>query len=115
MEGNQAWATNAKLLCFVVVRTQFARNDKPNAYAEFDAGAAWMALTLQARTMGLYTHGMAGIKHDEVASYLKLDDNHKVICGIAIGVADEPSALPEDIAKREKPSPRKPLAEVLIR
>lgn len=115
LEGNQAWAKNASLLCFVVVRKQFAHNDKPNAYAEFDAGAAWMALTLQARKMGLYTHGMGGIKHDEVASYLKLDDNHKVICGIAIGVADQPSALPEEIAKKEKPTPRKPLAEVLIR
>ncbi|MDF1622478.1 nitroreductase family protein [Pseudohongiella nitratireducens] len=115
MEGNQAWAKNASLLCFVVVRKQFDQNGKPNPYAEFDAGAAWMALSLQARKMGLYTHGMGGIKHDEVASYLKLDDNHKVICGIAIGVADEPSALPDDIAKREKPSPRKPLADVLIR
>ena len=97
------------------VRKQFDQNGKPNPYAEFDAGAAWMALSLQVRKMGLYTHGMGGIKHDEVASYLKLDDNHKVICGIAIGVADEPSALPDDIAKREKPSPHKPLADVLIR
>lgn len=115
MEGNQAWAKNASLLCFVVIRKQFAHNGKPNAYAEFDAGAAWMALSLQARKMGLYTHGMGGIKHEEVASYLKLDDNHKVICGIAIGVAGDPSALPEDMASREAPSPRKPLAEVLIR
>lgn len=115
MEGNQAWAKNASLLCFVVVRKTFVHNDKPNAYAEFDAGAAWMALSLQARKMGLYTHGMGGIKHDEVASYLKLDDNHKVICGIAIGVADEASALPADMASREKPSARKPLSEVLIR
>ncbi len=112
VEGNQAWAGDASVLGFVVVKKTFAHNGKPNAYAEYDAGAAWMAMTLQARQMGLYTHGMAGIKHDEVASYLTLDDDHKVVCGFAIGVATTPDTLPDDIAAKEKPSPRKPLDEV---
>tara|TARA_R100000306_G_scaffold3900_2_gene6475 strand:- start:13171 stop:13800 length:630 start_codon:yes stop_codon:yes gene_type:complete len=115
LDGNQAWAKNASLLGFVVVKKTFTSNGKPNAYAEFDAGAAWMAMTLQARQMGLYTHGMGGIKHDEVARYLKLDDDYKLVCGLAIGVAAEPSVLPEDVAAKEKPSPRKPLSEVVIR
>jgi nitroreductase len=115
LEGNQVWAKNASLLCFVVVRKTFKHNGKDNAYAEFDAGAAWLALSLQARQMGLYTHGMGGIKHQEVADYLQLDNNHKVICGIAIGVAAEPDLLPADVAAKEKPSGRKPLADVLKR
>lgn len=115
LEGNQVWAKNASLLCFVVVRKTFNHNGKDNAYAEFDAGAAWMALSLQARQMGLYTHGMGGIKHQEVADYLQLDENHKVICGIAIGVAAEPDVLPAEVAAKEKPSGRKPLANVLKR
>lgn len=115
VEGNQLWAANASLLGFVVVRKSFPHNGKPNAYAEFDAGAAWMAMTLQARQMGLYTHGMGGIKHEEVARYLKLDDDHKVVCGLAIGVAATAETLPDELAAKEKPSPRKPLAEVLRR
>ncbi|OFE11336.1 hypothetical protein PHACT_12305 [Pseudohongiella acticola] len=115
VEGNQAWAKNASLLGFVVVKKTFSHNGKANAYAEYDAGAAWMAMTLQARQMGLYTHGMGGIKHDEVAAYLKLDDDHKVICGLAIGVAAAPTILPDELAAKEKPSPRKPLSEVLRR
>lgn len=115
LEGNQVWAQNASLLCFVVVRKTFNHNGKDNIYAEFDAGAAWMALSLQARQMGLYTHGMGGIQHQQVADYLQLDDNHKVICGIAIGVAAEPDVLPADVAAKEKPSGRKPLADVLKR
>ncbi len=115
VEGNQQWASQAPVLGFVVVKKTFAHNGKPNAYAEFDAGAAWMAMTLQARQMGLYTHGMAGIRHEEVTRYLQLDDGHKVVCGFAIGVAAAPDTLPEELAAKEQPSSRKPLTEVLYR
>lgn len=115
LEGNQQWAGQASVLGFVVVKKTFPHNGKPNAYAEFDAGAAWMAMTLQARQMGLYTHGMGGIKHEEVAAYLKLDDDHKVVCGFAIGVAAAPDTLPDELAAKEKPSPRKSLSDVLRR
>jgi nitroreductase len=115
VDSNQVWAKNASLICFVVVKKTFEHNGKPNNYAEFDAGAAWMAMTLQARRMGLYTHGMGGIKHPEVAEYLAVGDDHKVVCGIVIGVADTPDILPADIAAKEKPSARKPLSQVLRR
>lgn len=115
MEGNQVWARNASLIGFVVVRKTFEHNGKPNNYAEFDAGAAWMALSLQAREMGLYTHGMGGIHHQQVAEYLALDDNHKVVCGFVIGVADSPDVLPAEVAAKEKPTGRKPLSQVLTR
>jgi len=115
LDGNQIWAKNASLLCFVVVKKTFEHNGKPNAYAEFDAGAAWMSLALQARDMGLYTHAMGGIKHDQVHQYLGLSDDFKVVCGIAIGVADTADSLPEDLAAREKPSARLPLEVILQR
>src|SRR5690606_16003165 len=82
VDGNQVWAKNASVISFVVVKKTFEHNGKPNSYAEFDAGAAWMAVSLQARQMGLYTHGMGGIHHQQVAEYLALDDDHKVVCGI---------------------------------
>lgn len=113
MEGNQQWAKNASLICFVVVKKSFEHNGSPNPYAEFDAGAAWMALALQARSMGLYTHAMGGVYHQQAAQYLGLDDDHKVVCGIVIGVADTPETLPAELAAREKPSGRKPLAQIL--
>lgn len=115
MEGNQQWAKNASLICFVVVKKSFEHNGSPNPYAEFDAGAAWMALALQARSMGLYTHAMGGVHHQQAAQYLGLDDDHKVVCGIVIGVADTPETLPAELAAREKPSGRKPLAQILKR
>lgn len=115
VDANQVWARNASLICFVVVKKTFDHNGQPNMYAEFDAGAAWMSVALQARQMGLYTHGMGGIKHDEIAHYLGLDDDHKVICGFVIGVADTADTLPAEIAAKEIPSARKPLSQILRR
>lgn len=115
-ESNQQWAKNASLLGFIVAQKNFSHDDTPNAFAQFDSGAAWYAMTLQARAMGLYTHGMGGIDRAGIARYLQLDETrYEVVCGFAIGVATGPETLPENFAARETPSPRKPLSEILFR
>lgn len=115
-ESNQQWAKNASLIGFIVARQTFTHNDTPNPYAAFDSGAAWFAMAMQARHMGLYTHGMGGIDHAGVARYLNLDaDQYQVICGFVVGVAAGPETLPENLAVRETPSPRRPLSEILSR
>ncbi|MFW5887994.1 MAG: nitroreductase family protein, partial [Bacteriovoracia bacterium] len=53
VEKNQKWANNAPVLSFLIARKNFAFNDRPNNWAVFDCGAAWMSLALQANTMGL--------------------------------------------------------------
>ncbi len=107
--GNQQWAKNASLLGFIVARKHFRHNGKPNNSAAFDCGAAWLSLTLQARRFGLYTHGMGGIKRDEVYPALGLDaEKHQVICGFALGVLD----APHDPDADERPSARTPLAAI---
>ena len=113
MDANQAWARNASVLGFLVGRSRFRRNDKPNEYSEFDCGAAWMSLCLQARAEGLYTHGMAGIDKPGIADYLGLDaDADNVIMGFAIGRIGDPADLDEDMRKRDLPSPRLALDEI---
>ena len=112
-EFNQAWAHRASLLGFIIARKHFEHNGKPNQVATFDCGAAWLAMTLQARQLGLYTHGMGGIKRDEVYKAFDLDTNKfEVICGFALGYIDSAKQLPEDLAEIEKPSPRKPLEQI---
>ena len=88
-------------------------SDKQNTSAQFDCGAAWLCMTLQARRLGLYTHGMGGIKRDEVYDALNIDaEKYHVICGFALGVLDERKPDDKsDIADR-KPSSRKPLNEI---
>lgn len=113
VDANQVWAKNASLLGFIVARRNFARNDKANVTANFDCGAAWMALTLQAKLFGLFTHGMAGIKYEEVYATLNIDPaTHEVICGFVLGVLDSPDGLPADLRDKEKPSPRKALKDI---
>jgi len=111
-EQNQEWAANASVLGFMVARRHFGHNGKPNRWAAFDTGSAWMSLTMQARSFGLYTHGMGGIKLAEVYGQLGISEAaFEVICGFAIGVVASPGQLSsDDLRKREVPSERKPLA-----
>ena len=112
-EFNQSWTQHTSLLGFVVARKHFEHNGKLNQLATFDCGAAWLAMTLQARKLGLYTHGMGGIKRDEVYQAFALDTaKFEVICGFALGYIDSAKLLAKDVADREKPSPRKPLAQI---
>ena len=59
MEGNQVWSKNAGAL---VIGLSKKNSDKGeyNSKHSFDAGSAWENLALQATSMGLIAHGMAG-------------------------------------------------------
>ena len=103
-EFNQGWAHQASLLGFMVARKHFEHNGKLNQLAVFDCGAAWLAMTLQARLLGLYTHGMGGIKREEIYKAFDLDPAaFEVICGFALGYID---------SAEDKPSERKPLEQI---
>jgi len=113
VEQNQAWANKAPVLAFAFAKKNFAMNGKPNSWAVFDTGASWMALTLQAAKLGLFTHGMAGF--DENAAYERLNvnpDEYKAVAAMAIGYIGDKSELPPELKEREEISDRKPLAEV---
>lgn len=113
VEGNRGWAASASVIGFLAAKTRFAHNGKDNAYHALDSGAAWMAMSLQARSEGLFTHGMGGIDKQGVADYLKLDpQNDSVLMGFVIGRIGDVSGLDPAMQLREKPSPRKPLQEI---
>lgn len=100
VEGNQAWAKSAPVIGFVVASRVFERNGKENFHAAFDTGSAWMAMSLQARALGLYTHGMGGIHFDRVYTALGLDPQvDQVICGFTIGHVDPAGA--EELSSRK--------------
>lgn len=112
---NQSWAANASVLGFVVSRQHFRHNGKLNVHADFDAGAAWMALSLQAHQLGYAVHGMAGVEFDAAQEYLKLDkEKFRVICAFALGLQGDPAQLAPELREREKPSTRVPLSEVWV-
>jgi nitroreductase len=112
-DNNQRWAKNASVIGFILARRRFEHNENINSWSNFDCGTAWMALTMQARMHGLYTHGMAGIKKNEVYKTLGIpEESYEVICGFVIGVVDTPDKLPDDLKNREFPKKRKNLHQI---
>jgi nitroreductase len=112
--GNQAWCSRVPLLMFLLCRRNFTHNGKENRHAPFDAGAAWMALALQARKLGLYAHAMAGFSRE--AAYAILDapaDQYDIMAAIAVGRRAKPGVLPAAVAAKERPNDRKPRQEMV--
>ena len=112
---NQAWARSAPLLVFLLARRRFQKTGAENRHAPHDAGAAWMALALQARKLGLYAHAMAGFSQDKAYEALGVArDDYHVMTAIAVGRLGDASGLPEDLRAMESPNGRKPHAEVAV-
>lgn len=114
VDANQQWAKNASALLFVVAKKTFSKNSKPNDHSWFDSGAAWMGLTMQARMLDLFTHGMAGIKTDTIHEKLQLSEDFEVVCAVAVGKKADPQQLSEDYQKMEEPNDRKALDDILF-
>ena len=113
VEGNQLWAKNASLIGFVFARRDFRHNNKKNRWSSFDCGAAWMSLALQASMLGIYSHGMGGIKANDVYEKLNIKNyDSEVICGFALGFLDLPERIDTELAEREVPSARKTISQI---
>jgi nitroreductase len=111
---NEGWAKNAGALIFITSVTSFD-GSRQNITHSFDAGSAFMSLSLQAHSMGLVAHGMAGVEFQKVAVVLALPENLKVEAAVAIGYQGEVSTLPDALQKREGPSQRQPLADMVFK
>lgn len=114
-EKNQRWCKNAGALVVIVSKTTFDRNDKPSRTHSFDTGAAWAMFALEGAIRGLVVHGMQGFSYERATSELGVPDGFCVEAMAAVGVLDEPSKLPDDLAAREKPSGRKNLSQIIMR
>ena len=110
-EANQAWCKNAGVLMVVLSKKTFTKNGKPNPVHTFDAGASWQNLALQAASMGLVAHGMAGFDRDKARADLKVPDDFAVEAMIAVGRPGDPEDLPENLRSGEIPNDRKKVAE----
>ena len=111
---NQSWAKDASVLVFILSDTlsNNGTEDLPNWSHSFDAGAAWMALAVQAQAMGYYTHGMVGIDFDQARAELKLPERFRLEAAAVIGRMGAVENLPEGLREREIVSDRKPVASI---
>lgn len=116
MPGNQLWAKNASALIFVLSDTmmEYRGELRPSHSHSFDAGAAWMALALQAASRGLITHGMAGVDFDRARAIVKAPEHFRMEAAVALGYPGRKSDLPEELRQRETPSPRRPIEQSIF-
>jgi nitroreductase len=110
---NQEWTKNAAMLIVFISKTTFDFNAKPYPTHSFDTGAAWDSLALQAWLKGYVAHGMQGFDYDKAITALKIPDGYRVEAMVAIGKPGKKEELSEQNQKREAPSDRKKLSEII--
>jgi len=113
-EFNQSWAKNAAVLIVVASKKTFDFNGKPSITHNFDAGAAWQNLALEAARKGLVAHGMEGFDYGKAREALEIPGDYDVECMIAVGRKGRKEDLPKEMQERETPSTRKPLKEIIM-
>jgi nitroreductase len=110
---NQEWTNNAAALLVFVSKSTFDFNGKPYPTHSFDTGAAWENLALQGWLKGYVVHGMQGFDYEKAKTALKVPDGFRVEAMSAIGKPGKKEDLSEQNQKREAPSERKKLSEII--
>jgi nitroreductase len=114
--SNASWAKNAAAFIVSIAKTDFDKEDHPiNHWAEHDLGAANAALILQATSMNIYAHPLAGFDAAKIKATFELGQYLKPVAIIALGYLDEPRKLEEPFKTRELSSRnRKELSEIIL-
>lgn len=114
-EKNQQWARLAPVLMVSVAKLNFEKTGKPNRHAFHDVGLAVGCMVVQATSLGLFVHQMAGFSPDKVAELYNLPDNFEPVAAIAIGYGADVTNLPEPFRESELgPRSRKPIASFVF-
>ncbi len=109
-EGNQIWAQNAPVLMLSVAKLYFEKNHTENRHAFHDVGAAACSLAIEATSLGLFIHQMAGFDVSKARKLYNIPEGYEPVAAIAIGYQGDHEALPEQYRKRDfAPRQRKSL------
>jgi nitroreductase len=107
-EVNQRWASRAPLLVFAFARRRHPETGAPLRTAQFDTGAAWQSLALQAVKLGLSTRAMGAIHHDRTYTTWGVPEaEFESVAGIAVGYPAAPEELPAELRDQDQPSTRR--------
>lgn len=113
-EPNKVWAKDAALLVVVISNKNFEYNGKFSITHQYDVGAAWENLALEATTRGLVAHGMQGFDYEKTRENLEIPEDFDVMAMIAIGKRGPKENLPPNLQEKENPTDRKPLNEIVM-
>ena len=112
---NARWAASAQLLIVACVVRIRQRNNQPNPTAEYDLGLAVSQLTIQATSMGLGVHQIAGFNPIRLAHSVPLPSGVDPLVILAIGYPGNIETLPVHLMERvKKPRIRRPIQELVV-
>ena len=107
--GNALWAEHASALVANIARTH-TEEGKALSHAWYDVGQAVAHLSVQATVEGILVHQMAGFDAEALGVALGLDDHHRVVTVMTLGLRGDVSDLPDNLQGRERaPRVRRPL------
>jgi nitroreductase len=101
MPGNKPWAINAGTLVIAVARKTFEANGNENLWAHHDLGLANAQLLLQATSLGIYAHVVAGFDKSKLIESLGLNETQDPVCIITLGYLADAETLEEPFKTRE--------------
>jgi nitroreductase len=102
VEANQQWAKTAPVLALCIARKKYTSKDTKNRHAWHDLGLASSQLIMQASSMDIYCHLMAGINAERAIEIFNIPAQFIPVTGMTLGYVD----LPQPTDRQ-----RKPLAE----
>jgi nitroreductase len=98
---NQSWNANAQVLIAVLADTLTSKGAS-SPTASYDAGAAGMALLLQAHALALAAHAMSGPNLAALRASFEIAERYAVLSIISVAHHGHAAALSADLAERER-------------
>ena len=114
VDFNKQWCADASALVVILSRKNFEHNGQPSITHQFDTGAAWENLAIQAVSQGLVTHAMAGFDYVKAQKNLEVPIDFDVMAMVAIGKRGPKEKLSAELQSREVPNTRKPLSDIVM-
>jgi nitroreductase len=101
VEPNRQWAQQAPVLILTVAKLDFDHVARPNRHAFYDLGQAVANFTVQATSLDLHIHQMAGFDPGAARDHFTIPKGYEPVSVLALGYPDEP--LAEPAARMRKP------------
>ncbi len=102
VDFNQDWVEDTPALMLGAYKKDMKDGEKENFHALHDLGLFMGNVCVQATSMGIAVHQMAGLDQDKAKEEFKFPDNYHVATATAIGYyGGNPDTLPEDLQDEE--------------
>ena len=110
---NQAWAPAASVMIVISIKKKEDRTSSVKNY--YDAGLAVSLMTVQAQSLDLYSHQMAGIVPEVIQEGLDIPSEFEVAVVVAVGKIASPDVFEGAAYEREiAPRTRLSLEEIVL-